>query len=135
VLAVKEGSPDAAIAGTSLQASASGAVSIKVSCPAGVSSCVGTLTLRTLDAVSASVAGAAKARRAILTLATGSFTVAGGKVATVVLHLSAKARTLLARSHRLSARATIVAHDPAGGTHTGQTIVTLRAPKAKHGKS
>jgi hypothetical protein len=134
VLGVTEGSPDATIASTSLRASASGVVTIKVTCPVGVSSCIGTVTLRTLNAVSASAAGAAKSKGSILTLASGSFNVPGGGVRTVTLHLSAKARALLARSHVLRVRATIVAHDSAGGTHTGQTIATLRAAKAKHGK-
>jgi hypothetical protein len=134
VLGAKEGSPDASIASTSLHASASGAVTIKVTCPAGVSSCAGTVTLRTLNAVNASVAGAAKSKGSVLTLASGSFNVPGGGVKTVTLHLSAKARALLARLHVLRVRATIIAHDPAGGAHTGQTVATLRAAKSKHGK-
>jgi hypothetical protein len=127
VLAAKEGSPDATIAGTYLQASSSGAVSVKISCPSGVSSCTGELTIRTLDAVGASAAKS----KAILTLTSGSFGVAGGKVKTVVLHLSQKARALLARSHELRVRVTVDAHDPAGGAHAGQTIDVLRAPKTK----
>ena len=129
--------PDAKLASTALAASASGSVAIKVSCPAGESSCSGTVTLRTLDAVSASAPRAAKAKKAkkaILTLADGSFTVAGGRTKTVTLHLSAKARALLARLRALRVRATIAAHDPAGAAHTTQTIVTLRAPKARRGK-
>jgi Trypsin len=125
--------PDAQLAGTALEASLSGIISVKVSCPAGATSCTGTITLRTLNAVSASSARAAKSKGSILTLASGSFTVAGGKVATVKLHLSAKARALLARSRVLRARASIVAHDPAGASHTAQTLVTLRAAKPKHG--
>ena len=134
VLGFKEASPDATVASTSLQARGSGAVSLKISCPTGVSSCEGTVTLRTFNAVMAGVAGAAKAKAAVLTLATGSFAVPGGEVRMVTLHLSAKARALLARSHVLRVRVMIVAHDPAGGTHTGRTIATLRAPKVKHGK-
>jgi hypothetical protein len=130
----KEGSPDATIADTSLTESSSGAVSLKISCPAGESSCAGTVTLRTLNAVSASVAGSAKTKATVVTLATGSFTVAGGQVKTVTLHLSAKARTLLARLHILRVRATIVARDPTGETHTKRVIVTLHAAKIKHGK-
>ncbi len=126
--------PDAKLASTAFQASASGAVTIEVSCPTGEVSCSGTVTLHTLDAVSARAGSAAKSRKAILTLASGSFTVAGGRVKTVTLHLSAKARSLLSRSHVLRVRATIVAHNPAGATHTTQAVVTLRAPKAKHGK-
>jgi hypothetical protein len=126
--------PDAKLATAAFQASVSGGVIIEISCPTGEVSCSGTVTLRTLDAVSAAAGSAAKSRKAILTLASGSFTVAGGRVKTVTLHLSAKARALLSRSHVLRVRATIVAHDPAGATHTTQTVVTLRAPKAKHGK-
>jgi PKD domain len=121
--------PDAQIAGTALGASSSGAVSVKVSCPAGESTCSGTVTLRTLGAVSASVARGAK--KSILTLAGGSFTVAGGAVKTITLHLSGKARALLARVHVLRVRATIVAHDPTGATHTTVATVTLHALKAK----
>jgi hypothetical protein len=136
VLGVKEGAPIATLADASLQVSRSGTVKIKVSCPAGVSSCAGTVTLRTLSAVSASVAGAARAKASVLTLATGSFSVPGGGVETLTLRVSPKARVLLARSHVLRMRVTIAAHDPAGGTHTGQAIATLHLSlsKNKHGK-
>jgi hypothetical protein len=126
--------PNAQLASTALEASLSGVVSVKVGCPTGESSCSGTVTLRTLSAVVASLAGAAKSKGSTITLATGSFTVAGGKVTTVKLHLSGKGRALLARSHVLRARASIVAHDLAGATHTTQTIVTLRAVTPRHRK-
>jgi Skp family chaperone for outer membrane proteins len=132
VLGVKEGSPDAGIASTSLQASASGAVRVKVSCPAVVGSCSGTVSLRTLQAVSADVGAAAASRRAILTLASGSFDVPGGQVKLITLHLSAKARALLARLHTLRVRATVMARNPSGATHLTDQIATLRAAKPKH---
>lgn len=69
-----------------------------------------------------------------MTLAAGSFTVAGGKLTTLELHLSVNARTLLARSHLLHARAIVLAHDPAGATHTEQAIVTLRPAKSRAGR-
>jgi PKD repeat protein len=126
--------PDAKLASTALQASLSGAVSIKISCPTGESSCSGTVTLRTEGAVIAGAGSSTKAKGTILTLATASFTLAGGQVKTVTLHLSTKARRLLARYRVLHVRATIVAHDPAGATHTTRTIVTLHAPKSTHGR-
>jgi hypothetical protein len=129
VLGLKEAAPDATLASTSLFASASGVVNVAVSCPAGERSCTGTVTLRTLDAVSSSAAGAAKAERSIMTLASGSFTVQGGKRRTVALHLSAKARALLARSHSLRLRVTLVAHNPAGATHVAHVLATLRVAK------
>jgi hypothetical protein len=124
--------PDARLARTSLKVSSSGAVTLQISCPAGVSECLGTITLRTLEAVTVSGAHAARQKPSVLTLAVGSFKVLGGKVHTVTLHLSKKARALLARAHTLRVRATLLAHSPQGASHTTRTIVTLRAFKPHH---
>jgi PKD domain/Subtilase family len=131
VLAIKEASPDADIASTPLRANSSGVVSIRIGCLSADTKCTGTVTLRTLKALDA---GSGKSKPTILTLGTGGFTLVGGKVVTVVLHLSGKLRALLERSHELRVRVTISAHDPAGATHTDQTITTLLAPKATHAK-
>jgi hypothetical protein len=69
----------------------------------------------------------------VITFGPAAFTLAGGKVETVVLHLSAKARALLGRLHSLGVRVTIVAHNPAGASHTAQSITVLLAPKTSHG--
>jgi hypothetical protein len=123
--------PDAVLASTSLTESASGTVTVEVSCPAAESSCAGTVTLRTLGRVSigASAHQSDKPKATILTLSVGSFQVAGGHVTKLKLHLSAKARRLLAPpyAHLLQARATIFARDSAGNTHTAQSIVTIHA--------
>jgi hypothetical protein len=130
VLPAKAVAPAATIAGSSLKVSSSGAVVVKISCPAGATSCVGSVTLRTLSAVSAGNGSAVAAKKAILTLAAGSFSVAGGQTKAITLHLSAKAKTLLKHSHnRLRARTTIVAHDPAGEGHTAVTLLTLTLAK------
>jgi hypothetical protein len=127
--------PDAKLASRSLGMSPSGVISVKVTCPAGESRCTGKVTLRTLNAVSTAGSHRSKKRKpAILTLAVGSFTVAGGRVTTVKLHLSAEGRTLLAHDHLLHARVTIVARDAAGATHTTRTTVTIRAIKATRGR-
>jgi len=116
--------PDAELASTSVTTDTSGAVAIAVSCPTSESSCAGTVTLRTLGAV-----GARKKRgkAAVLMLAAGLFTVAGGRVETVMLHLSAKGRALLARSgdDRRARSGGGDAHDPddrhaAGSQSQGQ---------------
>ena len=126
--------PDAQLASTSLQVSASGAVTVRISCSAGESSCSGSLTLRTLGAIIATSVHVAKARPTVLTLAAGSFSVPGGEFKAVTLRLTAKARALLARLRMLRARATLIAHDLQGASHTTQTIVTLRAPRTRrHG--
>jgi hypothetical protein len=109
------------LASTSLSVSRSGAVVVKVLC-LGTSGCAGKVTLRTLSAVST---GAGK-HRVVLTLASGSFTLAGGQSKALTLHLSATARKLLGRSHSLRARATIAARDSSGAAHSTPVIVTLR---------
>jgi hypothetical protein len=120
----------ATVSGRSLTVSATGLLTIKISCPAGAGACTGTLTLRTLKAVKASAgAHAAKSKATVLTLATGSFSVPAGASKTVRVHLSAKARKLLARSHVLSARATIVARNTGGQSATTQSTLTLRVAK------
>ncbi len=124
--------PIARLTSTALTASASGTVGLRVSCPAGESRCTGTVTLRTLAAVVAGAGHGAKGKAAILTIATGSFSVAGGRVRTVTLHLSRRARALLARSHVLHVRVTLIAHDETGAAHTTRTVATLRARTSRH---
>jgi PKD repeat protein len=114
--------PEAKLASTSVSVSPTGTLTIKLTCPVGETSCIGTVRLQTLSAVST----AAHKKKAILTLTSGSFTVAGGQAKPVMLHLSSGARSLLGRSHVLRALATIVAHDSAGVTRTVKTSVTLR---------
>ena len=126
--------PDAGLASTALSASSTGDVSVKITCPAAETSCKGTVTLRALGAVNAGSAGVAKTTATALTLAKGQFTIPGGRVKTVTLRLSVKARTLLAHSHRLRVRVTILARDPAGASHTAVAIATLREAVTKHGK-
>jgi hypothetical protein len=124
---VTKGNPAATLASTSLTVSSSGGFPAKVSCPAGETTCSGTITLKTLTAVSA---GKGK-KKAILTLASGSFSVAGGGTKSITLHLSAAARKLLTQLHQLRARATIAAHDTTGGSHTTVATVTLKPAKKK----
>jgi hypothetical protein len=114
---------------SSLTPTPAGALPVTISCPAGESGCIGSITIKTAGAVSAGVAVAAK--KAVLTLASGSFKLAGGRTVTVTLHLSAKARALLARAHTVHARITIIAHDSTGATHTTVKAITLHAAKPK----
>jgi hypothetical protein len=119
--------PDARLASSSLQASSSGFVTMEVSCPAGESACMGTVTLRTQGAV---VIASAPARKSVVSLATGSFDVPGGQVKTVKLRLSSRARALLAHARALKVRVTILAHDQLGAIHTTQVVVLLRPARA-----
>ena len=122
------------MAASSATVSARGAFGLKLSCPGGDKSCSGTVTVRTLTAVLASRGHEAKSKKpkgAILTLASGSFTLSGGQVEVLTLHLSSKARALLSRTKVQRVRVTIVAHDAAGATQTTQETVTLRAARAR----
>ncbi len=124
--------PNARLASASLAASPSGTVGLEVTCPTGESDCAGTVTLRTLGAVTISTAhsrrSSKKGRAAVLTLASGTFTVAGGQREYVTLRLSAQARALLARTHTVQGQATLVAHDAAGATYSSQLPIVLKAP-------
>jgi PKD repeat protein len=120
----------ATLVGTSLIVSKSGEVMLKLKCPAGETDCSGTVMLRTLGAVG--VSAKAHVRKSVLTLAVGSFTVVGGQMKAVALHLSARARALLAHSRMLRVRVALRAHDRAGVTYTTQTVVTLRLATPPH---
>jgi len=118
--------PLAELASTSLAVSSTDTLTVTMRCPAGATSCKDTLTLRTLGAVSAGAHGHQAAKR-ILTLASDPITIASGRVVTIRLRLSVAARSLLAHSHVLRARAIIAALDTDGSEHATQTDVTLRA--------
>jgi PKD repeat protein len=130
--------PNARLASASLAASSSGTVGLEVTCPVGESDCAGTVTLRTLGAVTISAAhsrrSSKKGKAAVLTLASGTFTVAGGQREFVTLRLSAAARALLAHSHTVEGLAMLVAHDSAGATYSSQLPIVLKAARAAHGR-
>jgi PKD repeat protein len=118
-----------ALTASTLTASKTGAVPIKINC-AGQSSCTGTVALKTASAVSV----AKRKKKTVLTLAQGAFKVLGGHLQTVTVRLSAAARTLLAHSgsRGLRVRVTILGRDSAGTTHTTTMLVTLHAAKKHH---
>jgi hypothetical protein len=115
------------LSGGSASVSSAGAFAVKLQCKTGATSCTGTITLKTAKAVVASVGRSAKKKKpAILTLATGSFTMTGGQLKSLTLHLSATARSLLEHMHVLGAIATIVAHNAAAEKATSKASVSLR---------
>src|SRR5271166_708842 len=128
--------PDAELASTSLKATRSGLVTVTITCPAGESSCAGTVALATVVPAAAKTAPRTRRRKtAVLRFAGGAFAVAGGHAVTMKLHLSAKARRMLASRHLLHALATVTAHDPAAATHTAKAVVIIRPAKAAHRKA
>ena len=121
--AVKAAVPAAVLRGSSLRAGRRGFVLVRIACPAGETRCEGVVRLRTL---SAGIGGSGASAR-VLTLASGRFTVAGGRVTALRLRLTRRARVLLARRGHLRVRVLILAHDPAGASHTGHVTATLHA--------
>jgi hypothetical protein len=120
--------PAVRLLASSLNVTPNGAVAAVLACPAGESACDGTVTLRTLGAV-LTTRGVARSKKVVLTLARGLFSIAGGRRESLSLRLSTAGRRLLARAGTLRARATVVAHDTAGATHTTTGAVTLRAAR------
>src|SRR5262249_13638534 len=121
--AVKAAVPAATLRGSSLHVGRRGFVTLRISCPVGASRCEGTVRLRSPGAVvSERGAGAS-----VLTLASGRFSVAGGRVTTVRLRLTARARALLAKRGHLKVRVLILAHDSTGQSHSGRATATLHA--------
>ena len=107
--------------------SKSGSVTVTVNC-SGQSTCDGTITLKTVKAYAAKKGK----HKAIVTLGSASFKVAGGAKGVVTLHLSSLGRALLAKYHQLSAHAMIAATDAAGHSHPTSANVTLKPAKSKH---
>ncbi len=107
-----------------LAASASGVISVGVRCPVGVSSCTGTITLRTRFGVRFLSHG----RYEFPVIASGPFALAAGRLTTVRLHVTRSAHALLAGTSALNARAVIVAHDHNGPSAITTTYVTIRLP-------
>jgi hypothetical protein len=126
VLGNKAVSPVVTLSGGPSSVSKLGAFALKLHCATGATGCTGTITLKTSKAVAAK-----KGKKpAILTLATGSFSLSGGQLKSLTLHLSGAARTVLARAHALSALATIVARDTAAETATTKASFSLHPAKA-----
>jgi len=117
-----------AAAQSSISVNSSGAFTLKLTCPSGAS-CSGTVSLRSAKALSA---GKGK-HKSILTFASGPFSLSGGQTKSITLHLSAAARALLAKSHSLAARLTLVANGPHGQQPQGPRNLTLvLVVKKKH---
>jgi hypothetical protein len=116
--------PAVSLLTTSLVASRSGVLAVKLLCPAAVSTCIGKITLRALTV--AKTGARSKRSKSALTLTHGSFALAGGQTKGLKLRLTTAATALLSRSSKLRGDATIVAHDAAGANAATLANVTLR---------
>ena len=110
------------LASHKLSVNSHGSLEIPVKCPAGSSTCAGTISLQVVKAAGASSHRRHGTKHHVL-VAVGTFKVFGGRVTTVRLRLSHTAKKLLRRSHVLHASATIT---PAAGK-AARTAVTIRS--------
>ena len=102
------------------------AVSVTVSCPGSEKTCSGTVTLVTAKAVAA-----AKTKKKIQTLGKATFTINGGKKATVKITLSSVGRKLLKKSKKLKIVLKVSAKDAAGNARTVASTGTLAAARKR----
>lgn len=110
----------------------SGLLTLALGCPAGETSCSGSVEVRTASAVAVSATKRkARAKRSVLTLGRATFTSAGGVTATVKVKLSAAGRKLLARAKKLKVLVTVVTRDAAGNGSTLRKTITLTVAKAR----
>ncbi len=119
---------DTELGSTALTANRAGTVDVRVGCPTLDGDCIGRITLQTLTGVTATAGHFKRVKTAILTLASAPFTVAGGHVNTIRLHLSRWANRLLARGHVMRVQATITTRDPHDVTTRDPHDVTTRDP-------
>lgn len=94
-----------------------GNLTVKLSCPSGETACFGTVTLKGGNAPKA-----LKGKR----IASGTFIIVGGRTKGLSLRLSRKALAVLKRRHVLRARATILARNATGASHTTIATATLK---------
>lgn len=107
---------------SSLTASRSGTITVKLSCPTTAGSCAGTVTLRT-------VTNTHRPRKPTpnLRLAAGTFNILGGHKATIKLHLlTAKISKLFEHGRLQRVRVALVTYNPGGVTSTSHVSATLR---------
>jgi len=128
--------PITVLAGTRAAVLGTSSLTLLLTCPQNETTCWGTVTVRTAKPVPIpGEASKKEPRSAIPTLASGYFSVFGGRVESVTLRLSSIARSLLAGYRPLPALVTIAAHDLAGKHHTTRTNLTLRLARPVHPKA
>jgi hypothetical protein len=123
--------PNVRLTEAALVMNARGAVTLRLYCPVGETTCAGRVTLK---ALLASGTRHGRSKRVSATFASGAFALAGGTARTFPLRVSATARATLAQRHRLVAQLTIDAHDTAGATHTTSVPVVVTAARNARGR-
>lgn len=121
--------PALAIAKGPVRLTARGVARIRVTCPAGESSCTGRVSLASARKLDRDGKGPAKPR--LVPLGKASLILAGGAARTVSITLSTANRALLAARGSLRVKVTATARDAAGNRGTATRALTLLPPTAK----
>jgi PKD repeat protein len=108
--------------------SSAGSVKVQISCPATKTSCGGTLTVETANAVAT---GKKSKRKKRLALGQVSFSLAGGQSEVLTVHLSSAGAALLRTLKRLPVVVLATAHDSYGDPGTQSVRLTLTSAAAK----
>jgi hypothetical protein len=109
--------------GTRLTVSRSGRLVVRLACASWTGGCKGTITLRTLSAVTAR---SARTRKSILMLAEGRFNIRAGHREALPLRMAPRARRLMLRARLLRASVAIAMRDSSGALLRVHTSATLR---------
>lgn len=113
---------------------AGGVLRVGLSCPAAKVSCAGTAQVETTASFVADAAGARKRafakvkaapKRSRLVIGGASFELAGGRLGTVTVRLTSRARALLRKLRRLPALVIVAAHDSIGDPGATTTPIAL----------
>lgn len=114
-----------------------GKLGVPLKCPPGaVGNCVGSVTLKTIGKFApkpASVSAAKKKKKHVVTVGSGSFSLAPGKSKGLPVKVSSAALKLLKAHKKLAVSETVVAHDSRGVVKRTSTKLTLKLPKSAHG--
>jgi hypothetical protein len=121
---------EAHASGGSLKVAPNGSFTVKISCPTGA--CSGTLAVTATLATTARKHGKTVHKALKVTIASGTFSLAGGQSKLITLRLSSKARAILAHSHKLSARLTITSRSHTGQTSSSSVGLALKLAAKKH---
>ena len=127
--------PDAVLRGSILSVGPVGRFDLAVTCVGG-GACEGKVVLRTLEPVTLQArSSGSKPVKAILTVASGTFAVAGGRDAQVRLRVTARVLRLLKRAHTLRVSVTVLRSPGGGATSRSRSVITLRLSTAKRAHS
>jgi hypothetical protein len=120
--------PFPALVGAALTESAAGRVRVALSCPGSLGVCAGTIILRLRSALSvrAHGGGRGKSRRALVTVAVGSYVIAAGRSAALDLVLSRTGRRAFAGARRVGGQVMLLAREPSGAELSARLPVTLQ---------